>query len=219
MSGGDGRGPGNTGLGHNGGKPSGNVNGSSGNGGHTGNGGRTDTINGFSVNPNNSAQVNAAHKGDAAGVFAAGGAIAITNGLPSNPANKGSGGGSGSGNGLSSGGNHNSNSGGNEKTSTPGWSADSGKAGSYVPTKKDKLIKGLIKSIDDHSTNGTGSYTIHYAGGAVATVTVPNGDVNKMNVHYDIGSGPASGNKLTRDRGLRASDVKNHVKEIIHCLC
>ncbi|ECG1392632.1 hypothetical protein CFSAN000557_27005, partial [Salmonella enterica subsp. houtenae str. CFSAN000557] len=39
MSGGDGRGPGNTGLGHNGGKPSGNVNGSSGNGGHTGNSG------------------------------------------------------------------------------------------------------------------------------------------------------------------------------------
>ncbi len=32
MSGGDGRGPGNTGLGHNGGKPSGNVNGSSGHG-------------------------------------------------------------------------------------------------------------------------------------------------------------------------------------------
>ncbi|MCV5208537.1 colicin-like pore-forming protein, partial [Escherichia coli] len=35
--------------------------------------------------------------------------------------------------------------------------------------------------------------------GAVATVTVPNGDVNKMNVHYNIGSGPSSGNKLTRD--------------------
>lgn len=39
MSGGDGRGPGNTGLGHNGGKPSGNVNGSSGHGGPSSGGG------------------------------------------------------------------------------------------------------------------------------------------------------------------------------------
>ncbi|HAK1938988.1 TPA: colicin [Salmonella enterica] len=39
MSGGDGRGPGNTGLGHNGGKPSGNVNGTSGNGGSSSGGG------------------------------------------------------------------------------------------------------------------------------------------------------------------------------------
>ncbi|EFX7485163.1 hypothetical protein EGH81_19680 [Shigella flexneri] len=102
-------------------------------------------------------------------------------------------GGSGNGHGA---GNHNSNSGGNGKTtSIPGWRPDSGKPGRYLPTNKDKLIKGLIQSIDDHS----GTYTIHYTGGAVATVTVPNGDVNKMNVHYNIGSGPASGNKLTRD--------------------
>ncbi|EHW1683184.1 S-type pyocin domain-containing protein [Salmonella enterica] len=39
MSGGDGRGPGNTGLGHNGGQPSGNVNGTSGNGGPSSGGG------------------------------------------------------------------------------------------------------------------------------------------------------------------------------------
>ncbi|MDP1368917.1 hypothetical protein Q6248_28505, partial [Klebsiella pneumoniae] len=50
-------------------------------------------------------------------------------------------------------------------------------------------------SIDDHSV----TYTIHYTGGALDTVTVPNGDVNKMNVNYNICSGQSSGNKLTRD--------------------
>lgn len=44
MSGGDGRGPGNTGLGHNGGQPSGNINGSSGNNGNGGNGGNEPNI-------------------------------------------------------------------------------------------------------------------------------------------------------------------------------
>ncbi|EEV5627110.1 TPA: hypothetical protein JLL04_005090 [Escherichia coli] len=179
MSGGDGRGPSNTGLGHNGGKPSGNVNGSSGHGGPSSGGG-------YHYNPG---------KGPASTVGPDGEVhINITGGMEKDPLGKHHGNG-GSGNGHSAG-NHNSNSGGNGKTtSIPGWSPDSGKPGRYLPTNKDKLIKGLIQSIDDHS----GTYTIHYTGGAVATVTVPNGDVNKMNVHYNIGSGPSSGNKLTRD--------------------
>lgn len=133
-----------------------------------------------------------------------------------------SGHGNGNNNGGSggSGGNGSAGNGKGKTTTSPGWSSDSGKPGSYLPTKKDKLIKGLIKSIDDHSSNGTGSYTIHYTGGAVATVTVPNGDVNKMNVHYDIGGGPASGNKLTRDTiksflEFKAEVEANAVKDAI----
>lgn len=224
MSGGDGRGPGNTGLGHNGGKPSGNVNGSSGNGGHTGNSGggrggmRAPTaaevagqFNSYGGTQITSSQVSNI-RSDGNGRYSAdiqGQTHTVSSGGESHTSNTvgGFSGVSTSGNG---GGNHNSvsddkgnngstDNGKGKTTSDPGWSSDSDKAGSYLPTKKDKLIKGFIKSIDDHSSSGTGSYTIHYTGGAVATVTVPDGDINKMNVHYDIGSGPSTGNKLTRD--------------------
>ncbi|MBW6101633.1 hypothetical protein HTY54_28495 [Escherichia coli] len=172
---------GNTGLGHNGGKPSGNVNGSSGHGGPSSGGG-------YHYNPG---------KGPASTVGPDGGGAYQHYrwyGKRSSEGKHHGNGGSGNGHGA---GNHNSNSGGNGKNNV--YSLDGaltlGNPGRYLPTNKDKLIKGLIQSIDDHS----GTYTIHYTGGAVATVTVPNGDVNKMNVHYNIGSGPSSGNKLTRD--------------------
>lgn len=195
MSGGDGRGPGNTGLGHNGGKPSGNVHGSSGTGGHSGGGG-------YHYNPG---------KGPASTIGPDGKVhINITGGMERNPPGKHHGNG-GSGNGHSSGGNYNNNSGSNGKTtSSPGWSPYPGKAGSYLPTNKDKLIKGFIQSIDDNS----GSYTIHYTGGAVATVTVPDGDVNNMTVHYLVGYGPVSGNKLTRDTIKSFIDYKAERNEL-----
>lgn len=83
----------NPGIGNSG---SGSNSGTSGNGGQGSQGGRTQNINGFSVNPNNSAQVNAAKRGDAAGVFSAGGSIAITQGAD-RPSGKGSGGNGGNG--------------------------------------------------------------------------------------------------------------------------
>lgn len=240
MSGGDGRGPGNTGLGHNGGKPSGNVHGSSGTGGHSGGRGgshgggmRAPTASEVAgqFNSNGGTQISASQvsniRSDGNGGYSAnikGQTHTVSYGGESHTSNT-VGGFSGVPTSGHSNGNHNSDSGGGKggnsstyngkgkTTTTPGWSSDSGKPGSYLPTKKDKLIKGFIKSIDDHSSNGTGSYTIHYTGGAVATITVPNDDVNNMTVHYLVGYGPVSGNKLTRDTIKSFIDYKAEKNE------
>lgn len=241
MSGGDGRGPGNTGLGHNGGKPSGNVHGSSGTGGHSGGSGgrhgggmRAPTASEVAgqFNSNGGTQISASQvsniRSDGNGGYSAnikgqthtvsyGGESHTSNtigGFSGVPTSGHSNGNHNSGSGGGKGGNSSTDNGKGKTTTTPGWSSDSGKPGSYLPTKKDKLIKGFIKSIDDHSSNGIGSYTIHYTGGAVATVTVPNGNVNNMTVHYLVGYGPVSGNKLTRDTIKSFIDYKAEENEL-----
>lgn len=234
MSGGDGRGPGNTGLGHNGGKPSGNINGSSGRGGHSGSGGRGHNMraptaaevagqfNSYGGTKINSSQVSNI-RSDGSGGYSAdirGETHTVSSGGTSHTSNT-VGGFSGvltSGHSNGNGGGYHHESGGSgvgskgqvHITSNPGWSSYPGKEDSYLPTNKDRLIKGFIQSIDDNS----GSYTIHYTGGAVATVTVPDGDVNNMTVHYLVGYGPVSGNKLTRDTIKSFIDYKAERNEL-----
>ncbi|HHR4326328.1 TPA: colicin-like pore-forming protein [Salmonella enterica] len=236
MSGGDGRGPGNTGLGHNGGKPSGNINGSSGRGGHSGSGGRghghnmraptaaevAGQFNSYGGTKINSSQVSNI-RSDGSGGYSAdirGETHTVSSGGTSHTSNT-VGGFSGvltSGHSNGNGGGYHHESGGSgvgskgqvHITSNPGWSSYPGKEDSYLPTNKDRLIKGFIQSIDDNS----GSYTIHYTGGAVATVTVPDGDVNNMTVHYLVGYGPVSGNKLTRDTIKSFIDYKAERNEL-----
>ncbi|EOV0239571.1 colicin-like pore-forming protein [Salmonella enterica] len=234
MSGGDGRGPGNTGLGHNGGKPSGNINGSSGRGGHSGSGGRGHNMraptaaevagqfNSYGGTKINSSQVSNI-RSDGSGGYSAdirGETHTVSSGGTSHTSNT-VGGFSGvltSGHSNGNGGGYHHESGGSgvgskgqvHITSNPGWSSYPGKEDSYLPTNKDRLIKGFIQSVDDNS----GSYTIHYTGGAVATVTVPDGDVNNMTVHYLVGYGPVSGNKLTRDTIKSFIDYKTERNEL-----
>lgn len=125
----------NPGIGNSG---SGSHSGTSGNGG---NGGRTQNINGFSVDPNNSAQVNAANRGDAAGVFSAGGAIAISSGVDSH-SGKGSGG-NGGNSGSQSGSNNSQNQNGNSTTSAPStWDRTAKYYGS-----NDKVSRKALKNL------------------------------------------------------------------------
>lgn len=119
---------------------SGSNTGTSGNGG---NGGRTQNINGFSVDPNNSAQVNAANRGDAAGVFSAGGAIAITSGGDSH-SGKGSGG-NGGNSGSQSGSNNSQNQNGNSTTSAPSTWDRTAKYYGYNDKVSRKALKNLYE--------------------------------------------------------------------------
>lgn len=94
------------------------------------------------------------------------------------------GGGSGHGNngGHGNGGGKGNN--GNGATISP----DPGKPGSYISSDPGRTM--LASSIDDNSANGTNVYTLHTGKNQTIKVTVPNGDIEQMNVEYNNWKGP-----------------------------
>ncbi|MEQ0076659.1 colicin-like pore-forming protein [Klebsiella sp. CN_Kp116] len=203
MSGGDGRDQGNTGLGHNGGKPSGNVNGSSGNGGHTGNNGSSSQggmraptaaevagqYNSYGGSKISASQVSnirsdgfGGYKADIKGAdnnVSLGGPGATTSTLGGFTGVSTSGNGNGNNNGGSGG------KGGGTPTN-PAWTPAPGHPSSYLASNNNA---GLI-SVDDNTKSNVNTYTLHFGSSATAVVTVPSGDRSKMKIEYKNWKGP-----------------------------
>ncbi|EFG6538945.1 TPA: colicin-N [Escherichia coli] len=72
----------------------------------------------------------------------------------------------------------------NGATITP----DPGKPGSYISSEPGRTM--LASSIDDNSANGNNVYTLHTGKNQTIKVTVPNGNIEQMNVEYNNWKGP-----------------------------
>lgn len=68
--------------------------------------------------------------------------------------------------------------------------------GSYISSDPGKTM--LASSIDDNSANGTNSYTFHTGKNQTIKVTVPNGNIDKMNVEYNNWKGPKLNHKAVK---------------------
>lgn len=114
------------------------------------------------------------------------------------------------GNGGGKGGNGNGSTG-NEATITP----DPEKPGSYILSPPGRFL--LTKTIDDNSSNGTGSFVLHTITGATITVTVPDGDINRSYSQYSNWRGPEFNYKVVRNfisgfMAFRAKEKANDEK-------
>lgn len=90
--------------------------------------------------------------------------------------------------------------------------------GSYISSDPGKTM--LASSIDDNSANGTNSYTFHTGKNQTIKVTVPNGNIDKMNVEYKNWKGPKLNHKavkkfITGFMAFRKAEDEHNEKEAL----